>query len=156
MCCTQYEASWNVNNSEGVPNNRYARECGGWAGAFDLHSTKTSRHTALPTLGWIFLPEPAGDVELTSQGIVSREERLIARWSWGWGLEKRIKFLTPCSSSHSFPSSKISSDCLLRKGLESKPTWNFWCALICPSCWVSFSISTCVTSSGQRRAANTS
>lgn len=56
--------------------------------AFDLHSMIASRHTQpFPKLGWIFLPVPAGDVELTSQGIVSRERRLIARLQEGVGEE---------------------------------------------------------------------
>lgn len=48
--------------------------------AFDLHSmiVLQGAHSPSQELGWIFLPAPAGDVELTSQKIVSREERLIA------------------------------------------------------------------------------
>ena len=47
-------------------------------------------------------------------------------------LQKGIRFLTPCSSCHSLPSSKIFNDFLLLKRLKASPGWYFMLSLIRP------------------------
>lgn len=61
-------------------------------------------------------------------------------------LEKGIRFLTPCSSCHSLPSSKIFIDFLLLKELKSNAGWHFSLSLICPLCWYHKAFSRLLTS----------
>ena len=134
MLCTPYEASWNVNKLDEVPKTIDMLK---WMGglscrkAFDLHSMIVSRCTQpFPRAGLDFPPSACRRcwTDIT--------ENCQQRRDWLPGckreLEKGIRFLTPCSSCHSLPSSKIFNDFLLLKGLKASPGWYFRLSLICP------------------------
>lgn len=131
MLHTQCEASWNVNRLEEVPKTIDMLK---WMGGLscsrtlDLHSMITSRHTQ-PFPSWDgFFSQRLQEMLNWHHRELSAEE---GDWLPGYKreLEKGIKFLTPCSSCRSLPSSEIVTTLLLR---QLNPGWHFWCALIWP------------------------